>query len=138
MSDSKHVPDWQLPSGVCRGLWEYTRSEHIAYDFDDEFATSGLLEYDERERCNYQYVVLEVGAEFIGRARLPGVVAGHGEPVAERGTGALEAADIVALPAVHRNRDPRRGAERAVAVPASSSMSVMMLRPVREVSSSVV
>ncbi len=47
MSNPQPLPDWQLPSGVCRGLWEYTHSEHIAYDFDDAFATSELLEYDE-------------------------------------------------------------------------------------------
>ena len=46
--------------------------------------------------------LLHVGAEFVGVARLAGVVAGDGEAVAEAGGFAqmLEAADIVALPAL--------------------------------------
>ena len=48
MSPSQHVPNWRLPPGVSRGLWDYTQAEHIATDFDDTFATSGLLEYDEQ------------------------------------------------------------------------------------------
>lgn len=40
-------PIWQLPRGVPRGLWEYTRSEQIADDYDDYFAFTQLFEFDE-------------------------------------------------------------------------------------------
>ncbi len=42
------VPDWQLPRGVNRGLWEYAQAEHIAYDYDDYFADNRLFEFDEQ------------------------------------------------------------------------------------------
>ncbi len=40
-------PHWQLPRGVTRGLWEYTRSPRIADDYDDYFAFTQLFEFDE-------------------------------------------------------------------------------------------
>jgi SAM-dependent methyltransferase len=40
------VPDWQLPSGVTRALWEYTQAPHIADDYDEYFAYNQLFEYD--------------------------------------------------------------------------------------------
>ncbi len=54
---------------------------------------------DERERR------VEVRAEFIGRAGLAGVVAGHRDAAAEAFAGVFEAADVIALPAVERDRD---------------------------------
>src|ERR1044071_2402112 len=49
-----------------------------------------------------------VQAQFVGGARLSGIVAGGGNPAAERLTGPLEAADVVALPAMQRNGDRRK------------------------------
>jgi len=46
-SQIRHVPDWQLPAGVTRALWEYTQTPHIADDYDEYFAYNQLFEYDE-------------------------------------------------------------------------------------------
>lgn len=40
------LPDWKLPKGVNRSLWEYTQQPHIARDYDQSIATSGLARYD--------------------------------------------------------------------------------------------
>jgi ubiquinone/menaquinone biosynthesis C-methylase UbiE len=40
------IPDWQLPKGMTRGLWEYAQSEHIAYDYDEFFAFNSLFDFD--------------------------------------------------------------------------------------------
>jgi SAM-dependent methyltransferase len=40
-------PDWKLPDGVPRGVWEYAHRSHIAGDYDDEFATNTLFDFDE-------------------------------------------------------------------------------------------
>ena len=47
MSPLPHLPQWRLPRGVNRGLWEYTQAEHIAFDYDDAFACQELFEFDE-------------------------------------------------------------------------------------------
>jgi SAM-dependent methyltransferase len=36
-----------LPEGVPRGVWEYAHREHIAGDYDEEFATNTLFDFDE-------------------------------------------------------------------------------------------
>lgn len=41
-------PEWQLPRGVTRGLWEYIQAPHIADDYDDYFAVNRLFEFDEQ------------------------------------------------------------------------------------------
>lgn len=41
-------PQWQLPRGVPRGVWEYSHSESIATDYDDYFACNQLFELDEQ------------------------------------------------------------------------------------------
>ena len=46
----------------------------------------------------------KVGAQFLRVAGLAGVIAGHRQPAAEFGNGLLEAGDVVALPAMQRNR----------------------------------
>ncbi len=58
----------------------------------------------------------QVAAQFVERARLAGVVAGDGEAAAEFGAGFLEAAHVVALPAMHRDRDARQTRERHLGV----------------------
>ncbi len=39
-------PDWQLPRGVSRALWEYTQQPHIATGYDQSIANSALSRYD--------------------------------------------------------------------------------------------
>ncbi len=47
MPPNLNLPQWRLPPGVNRGLWEYSQSEHIAFDYDDVFAAHDLFEFDE-------------------------------------------------------------------------------------------
>jgi SAM-dependent methyltransferase len=42
------LPQWKLPRGVTRGVWQYTQADHIAEQYDDYFALSRLFEFDER------------------------------------------------------------------------------------------
>lgn len=42
------LPDWQLPPGVTRGSWDYTRSRLIADDYDDYHANNPLFEFEEQ------------------------------------------------------------------------------------------
>ena len=49
--------------------------------------------------------LLEVRPQLSGGAGFAGIIAGDGQPATEFRTGALEAADIVALPAVDGDRD---------------------------------
>ncbi len=44
---SNQRPQWQLPPGVTRGLWEYAHSDAVAYDYDEYFAHNQLFEFDE-------------------------------------------------------------------------------------------
>jgi ubiquinone/menaquinone biosynthesis C-methylase UbiE len=37
------LPDWQLPPGVDRGLWEYVSSEQVAREYDDALGDLPLL-----------------------------------------------------------------------------------------------
>jgi SAM-dependent methyltransferase len=45
---SNMIPDWQLPPGVDRGLWEYLHSETMAASYDEQLAGTPLLETDLR------------------------------------------------------------------------------------------
>jgi hypothetical protein len=87
------------PSGEMFG------ADFVAIDFfAAEFAVEGVeveavFAGDEGERH------FEVGAEFVRGAGLAGVVAGHGDAAAEAFAGVFKAADVVALPAVERDRD---------------------------------
>ena len=40
------IPDWRLPAGVSRSLWQYARADHIAEDYDEYFAYNSLFEFD--------------------------------------------------------------------------------------------
>jgi len=42
------LPDWQLPPGTDRGLWDYVSSERVAREYDAALAGSPLLELDLR------------------------------------------------------------------------------------------
>ena len=39
-------PQWRLPPGVPKGLWEYAQLPHIATDYDNYFAHNTLFEFD--------------------------------------------------------------------------------------------
>lgn len=41
-------PDWQLPSGVTRGLWEYLHNPDLARNYDANLAGTPLLDIDLR------------------------------------------------------------------------------------------
>src|SRR2546423_10025387 len=42
------LPDWQLPPGVTRGLWDYLHDADIALHYDAGLAGSSLVEIDQR------------------------------------------------------------------------------------------
>ena len=72
---------------------------------------------NERER------LLEVRPQFVGRAGLAGVIAGDGQAAAERLAGVLEAADVIALPAMDGNRDAGKLLEGFVGVHAQGGIA---------------
>jgi SAM-dependent methyltransferase len=41
-------PQWQLPQGVTRGLWDYVHSPTVADDYDEYFAHNRLFRFDEQ------------------------------------------------------------------------------------------
>ena len=42
------IPDWKLPPGTDRGLWDYLQNEQLARRYDDSLAGTPLLEVDLR------------------------------------------------------------------------------------------
>lgn len=42
------LPDWQLPPGTDRGLWDYLHNETVARSYDEKLAGTPLLEADIR------------------------------------------------------------------------------------------
>jgi ubiquinone/menaquinone biosynthesis C-methylase UbiE len=42
------LPDWQLPAGTDRGLWDYVSSERVAREYDAALAGTPLLKIDLR------------------------------------------------------------------------------------------
>lgn len=45
---TKQLPQWQLPTGVTRGTWDYARAPHIADEYDAYFSANRLFELDEQ------------------------------------------------------------------------------------------
>jgi SAM-dependent methyltransferase len=41
-------PEWKLPRGVTRGVWQYTQADHIAEEYDDYFVGNRLFEFDQQ------------------------------------------------------------------------------------------
>jgi SAM-dependent methyltransferase len=77
---SGNVKQWQLPSGVTRGLWDYTHSPHIATTYDEYFEYHSLLKLDLRIvqdslSCGNQELIADLGCG-TGRALVPLVRAG--------------------------------------------------------------
>ena len=60
--------------------------------------------------------LVEVLAQLLGGARLAGVVAGGRQPAAQRTAACLEAAHVIALPAVQADRDRGELRQRRVGV----------------------
>lgn len=76
------LPDWQLPKGVTRALWEYAQAEEIATEYDEYFAENSLFQFDQ--------AVLE--RHFLSPGRLVDLGCGTGRllmPFARRGFPAL-------------------------------------------------
>jgi hypothetical protein len=67
-----------------------------------------------------------VGAQLIGRARLARVVAGRRQPSAEALAETLEAADVIPLPAVQRDRDAGEALQRRFSV--DPEVGILLLR----------
>src|SRR5215475_1922773 len=42
------TPDWQLPPGTDRGLWDYLHNEALARSYEEGLAETPLLEFDRR------------------------------------------------------------------------------------------
>src|SRR5688572_33220634 len=40
------IPDWQLPPGVDRGLWDYLRAADMVAGYDEQMQTSHLAKAD--------------------------------------------------------------------------------------------
>lgn len=74
-----HRPEWQLPTGVSRGTWDYVHSPSVAEDYDDYFAFNSLFEFDEQVLAEYLQptgLVADLGCG-TGRALVPLVRNGH-------------------------------------------------------------
>ena len=41
-------PEWRLPRGVTRSVWEYTQADHIADHYDDYFVGNRLFQFDQQ------------------------------------------------------------------------------------------
>lgn len=67
---------WQLPPGVTRGVWDYTRSEPVADDYDNYFSEHALFDIDQPlvDRYFPQHINQPVIADFgcgTGRTLIP-------------------------------------------------------------------
>ena len=70
---AKSPPNWQLPPGVTRGLWDYVHSPEIADGYDETFAFNTLFEFDEQVLARH-FTPPGVVADFgcgTGRALVP-------------------------------------------------------------------
>lgn len=70
---SDPIPQWQLPTGVSRGTWDYLHATHIADDYDAFFAYNQLFELDEQVVARYFHppgLVADLGCG-TGRALIP-------------------------------------------------------------------
>jgi SAM-dependent methyltransferase len=66
-------PDWQLPPGVNRGLWDYLHSESVARDYDSSLAGSSLFAVDQafvERHCPKSGRLLDLGCG-TGRLLIP-------------------------------------------------------------------
>lgn len=66
-------PQWQLPPGVPRGVWEYAQAEHVAQGYDAALADAPLFASDQEVLGRYfrqPGLVLDLGCG-TGRALVP-------------------------------------------------------------------
>lgn len=61
------IPDWKLPPGVPRGVWDYAHSTSVADNYDDYHAFNTLFEFEE-----------QVLREEFGEPQSDGVIADLG------------------------------------------------------------
>src|SRR5438067_12965251 len=72
------IPDWRLPAGVTRGLWDYLHDAALAAGYDEGLADSALFTVDQHFAEEY----------FDGPGRLIDLGCGTGRllvPFARRG-----------------------------------------------------
>ncbi len=66
-------PEWLLPPGVAKGVWDYAHAAHIAEEYDDTIAGSRLFLFDEQviaRHCRKPGVVVDLGCG-TGRVLIP-------------------------------------------------------------------
>jgi SAM-dependent methyltransferase len=79
MSGAKPPPDWQLPTGVNRGLWDYLHSPAVARSYDAYIEHSSLPRVDEAfvaEHCPTPAHLLDLGCG-TGRLLVAAARRGH-------------------------------------------------------------
>jgi SAM-dependent methyltransferase len=67
------IPDWRLPAGVPRSVWEYAQSPGIAADYDEALAQTPLAAFDARllaGRIVRPGLIVDLGAG-TGRSIVP-------------------------------------------------------------------
>lgn len=75
---SQQIPEWQLPPGVTRGMWEYAHNDMVADDYDEYFAFNKLFDFDEQVIARHFHNDVEGEAKLVadlgcgtGRALVP-------------------------------------------------------------------
>jgi SAM-dependent methyltransferase len=87
-------PDWQLPRGVNRGLWDYIRNEEIAWNYDEGLRQSSLAQADiEFAQTHFKHKgrLIDLGCG-TGRLLVPFAQRGFAVVGVDLSTGMLRAA----------------------------------------------